>query len=249
MGVEGLFELYKFVQQGGTLITEGSTAAIFPEYNFTNGVTIENPPQLFARGSIFRGRIVDKKSPIVYGYEGDQLPVYFNQDPVINAGLVTGRPIPAPPAQIAGVGQNITPMVQQQQLAQWEGNGVIAQQGDSARARTDSTAAGGGGGGGGFGAQQDTTNRPRIVIQFPARAEDMLLSGTLSGGQALANRTQVLDAPVGQGHVVMFAIRPFWRWQTHGTFMLGFNTILNWNDLNAGKAASGAPSIRANGLE
>jgi hypothetical protein len=31
--------------------------------------------------------------------------------------------------------------------------------------------------------------------------------------------------------------------------MLGFNTILNWNDLNAGKAASGAPSIRANGLE
>ena len=248
MGVEGLYELYKFVQQGGTLITEGSTATIFPEYNFTNGITIENPPQLFARGSIFRGRIVDKKSPIVYGYEGDQLPVYFNQDPVINAGLVTGRPIPAPPAQIAGVGQNITPMVQQQQLARWEGNGVVAQQGDSTRARGDS-ATGGGGGGGGFGAQQDTTNRPRIVIQFPARPDDMLLSGTLSGGQALANRTQVLDAPLGQGHVVMFAIRPFWRWQTHGTFMLGFNTILNWNDLNAGKGAGGASGIRANGLE
>src|SRR6185295_13772901 len=42
MGVEGLYELYKFVQQGGTLITEGSTSTIFPEYNFTNGVTVEN---------------------------------------------------------------------------------------------------------------------------------------------------------------------------------------------------------------
>jgi len=31
----------------------------------------------------------------------------------------------------------------------------------------------------------------------------------------------------------MFVIRPFWRWQTQGTFFLGFNTILNWNDLDA----------------
>ena len=62
----------------------------------------------------------------------------------------------------------------------------------------------------------------------------MLLSGVLVGGQALANRAQVVDIPVGQGHVVSFAIRPFWRWQTQGTFFLGFNAILNWNDLDAG---------------
>ena len=75
-------------------------------------------------------------------------------------------------------------------------------------------------------------------MQFPASAEEMLLSGTLAGGEALSNRAQVVDVPVGQGHIVMFAIRPFWRWQTQGTFFLGFNTILNWNDLNAGKAAA-----------
>ena len=38
----------------------------------------------------------------------------------------------------------------------------------------------------------------------------------------------------------MFAIRPFWRWQTQGTYMLGFNTIMNWDDLDAGKAEPGA---------
>ena len=66
----------------------------------------------------------------------------------------------------------------------------------------------------------------------------MLLSGTLVGGQALSGRAQVLDAPLGNGHVVMFAIRPFWRWQTHGTFFLAFNSMLHWNDLNAGRTAA-----------
>jgi len=61
------------------------------------------------------------------------------------------------------------------------------------------------------------------------------LSGVLVGGQALAGRAVVVDAPVGKGHVVMFANRPYWRWQTQGNFFLGFNTILNWNDLDAGR--------------
>jgi len=78
--------------------------------------------------------------------------------------------------------------------------------------------------------------RPRVVMTFPANPNDMLLSGTLAGGQALSSRAQIVDAKVGTGHVVMFGIRPFWRWQTQGTYFLGFNTILNWNDLDAGKA-------------
>ena len=78
-------------------------------------------------------------------------------------------------------------------------------------------------------------SRPRTVLAFPRNPDDMLLSGALVGGHALSGRAQVLDAALGDGHVVMFAIRPFWRWQTQGTFFLGFNAILNWNDLDAGK--------------
>src|SRR5207244_609519 len=40
----------------------------------------------FARGSILRGVITDRKSPITYGFDGKDLPVYFNQDPVLMAG-------------------------------------------------------------------------------------------------------------------------------------------------------------------
>ncbi|MBY0492207.1 MAG: hypothetical protein K2R93_20375, partial [Gemmatimonadaceae bacterium] len=102
---------------------------------------------------------------------------------------------------------------------------------------------GGAGGRGGFGGGDAPVSgstridgvTPRVIMQFPANAADMLLSGTLAGGEALSNRAQLVDAPVGKGHVVMFAIRPFWRWQTQGTYFLAFNAILNWNDLDAGK--------------
>ncbi|HEY7878909.1 MAG TPA: hypothetical protein VIC55_11810, partial [Gemmatimonadaceae bacterium] len=85
MGIEGVMNLYEFVKEGGTLIVEGSRSTIFPAYNLVPGVTVEEPDSLFARGSIMRGVISDMKSPIVYGYGSDQLPVYFNQGPVIRA--------------------------------------------------------------------------------------------------------------------------------------------------------------------
>jgi hypothetical protein len=96
-------------------------------------------------------------------------------------------------------------------------------------------------GGGRGGATAASEDAPRVILQFPGNPNDMLLSGTLAGGQALANRAQLVDIPLGQGHVVSFAIRPFWRWQTQGTYFLAFNAILNWNDLDAGKAAPARP--------
>ena len=70
----------------------------------------------------------------------------------------------------------------------------------------------------------------------------MLLSGTLLNGQFLANRAAALDSTLGKGHIVMFAFRPFWRWQTQGTYSLGFNTIINWDHLDAGKAVVKKPA-------
>ncbi len=88
-----------------------------------------------------------------------------------------------------------------------------------------------------------------MVLQFPANANDMLLSGTLGGGEAIANRALAVDVPLGKGHVVMFALRPFWRWQTQGTYFLAFNAILNWDHLDAGKAAAAAPGATEAGQQ
>ncbi len=45
----------------------------------------------------------------------------------------------------------------------------------------------------------------------------------------------------------MFANRPYWRWQTQGNFFLGFNAILNWNDLDAGRARHRRPARARDG--
>jgi len=232
MGLQGLAELARFVEQGGTLITEGSTSTIFPEFGLTSGVSIEQPAELFVRGSILRGRIADTSSPIVYGYDGTELPVYFNQAPVLNAGGVP----PSPPSlrnPNVGLGQIVTPNAMPPVPSPFEpepqpeptlqpaassspapGNPAPAAETRPASPSTSSSA-----------------NRSSVVIRFPTDPDEMLLSGTLVNGEHLAGRAAVVDAKVGEGHVVLFAIRPFWRWQTHGTYTLGFNALMNWNDL------------------
>jgi hypothetical protein len=232
MGIEGLTELVKFVEAGGTLITEGSTTTILPDYGITTRVTVEHPGTMYARGALMRSIIVDKKSPIVYGYTGDQMPVYFNQDPVLNArgGGLGGGGRGGP--EVPGVGANITPNAVPVALSPYEHDdttepkGLPSQISDAAAMRQAMRL---------FGIIEDASAAPRVVLQFPAKPDEILLSGELAGGQALTNRALALDQPLGQGHVVMFALRPFWRWQTQGTFALGFNTILNWDQLDAGK--------------
>ena len=234
MGFDGLMNLYKFVQEGGTLITEGATSALFPEYHLTPGVTVETPADLFVRGSIIRGIIADKKSPITYGYPGSQVPVYFNSAPVLNAGG-TGGGFGGGFGRGSSQSQNVNPMATPLKLSPWDASAAAAAPAaDAAALGRGGRGAGGPGGGGGFGGGA-AGERPRVILSFPANPDDMLLSGTLANGQSLSGRAQLVDAPLGKGHVVMFAIRPFWRWQTQGTYSFGFNTIMNWNDLGVGR--------------
>lgn len=75
---------------------------------------------------------------------------------------------------------------------------------------------------------------PRVVMRFAKNPKSLLLSGMLKGGNELAGAPAVVDVPVGKGHVVMFAPHAFWRWETHASHGLVFNTLLNWDDLRAG---------------
>lgn len=269
MGIEGLMNLYKFVQDGGMLMTEGATSTLFPEYNLSPGVTVETPTGLFARGTIVRGLITDARSPIMYGFNETQMPVYFNTAPILNVGG----------GGLGGFGggrggattmQNTTPMASAPQVSSINIGGIVPPAPEAAAGG----AAGGGGrggrggrgggagaaagaaaqppagapaalaaqfGGGGRGGNADNTSQPRVIMRFPTDTTQMLLSGGLAGGAALSNRVQLLDSPIGKGHVVSFAIRPYWRWQTQGTYSLGFNAILNWNDLDAGKTPAPTP--------
>ncbi|HEX7954486.1 MAG TPA: hypothetical protein VF523_15595, partial [Burkholderiales bacterium] len=60
------------------------------------------------------------------------------------------------------------------------------------------------------------------------------VSGLLDGND-VAQRPAVVDAPMDKGHVVLFANNPIYRGTTIGSYMLVFNTLLNWDNLNAGR--------------
>jgi hypothetical protein len=259
LGEDGMKALYAFIQHGGTVITEGGTSQILPEMNLVPGVKVEPAGTLFARGTILRAVISDAKSPLVYGYNHTDVPVYFNSGPVLNAGAGAGAVAESGGGRGGRVGQNgqdVTPMASPLKLSPWDpdhtgvGFGLETSIGNDFNVAGKNQAAagrggaGGGGGRGGFGGggpvtvpglSADPNSSTRVVMQFPAKAEDMLLSGTLEHGELLSNRANLIDEKIGNGHLVMFAFRPYWRWQTQGTFAMGFNAIMNWNDLDAGK--------------
>jgi hypothetical protein len=76
MGNEGLAELRKFVEQGGTLITTGNASAVPATFGLVDGVTTSNPAgNFYAPGPIVKAKILAAQSPIFYGYTAETMPV------------------------------------------------------------------------------------------------------------------------------------------------------------------------------
>jgi hypothetical protein len=75
--------------------------------------------------------------------------------------------------------------------------------------------------------------RPRTILRY-ADQRELLVSGLLDGND-VAQRPVVVDSPLEKGHVVLFANNPLYRGTTIGSYFLVFNTLLNWDNLNAGR--------------
>lgn len=120
--------------------------------------------------------------------------------------------------------------------------GQDAQQGGRGRGgrgrggRSGANAGGGNaqGGGGNQAARLPARNAVRTVFRFNSDHRELLISGMLVGGDELAGTPAVVDAPLGDGHFVLFAINPMWRGETQGSYPLVFNALLHFDHLHAG---------------
>ncbi|MFL6336733.1 MAG: M14 family zinc carboxypeptidase [Pyrinomonadaceae bacterium] len=245
MGLVGLNNLQKFIEEGGLFVAVTSNARIPIDYGLVSGVAVRDTTQLQARGSIYNATFADRRSPVAYGY-GETLPVYFNQSPVLQvaaAGGGGGGGEGGPPASGAtgrpsGRGTLSDPdVVQAMPQAspaprRPPGRAAEEQPNDEQRQQQRSPF------------YMPPAQRPRVVLRFAADEKNLLVSGMLAGGSELANTPAVVDVPLGKGHVLLFAINPMWRHQTQGSFFLLFNAALNYDSLGVGRAPEAAPAGR-----
>ena len=74
-----------------------------------------------------------------------------------------------------------------------------------------------------FRVRRSNASRIKRVLRYPAGG--LLASGWLLGQGYMANRSAVVDVPVGRGRVVLFGIRPQYRGQSNATFKMVFNGL------------------------
>jgi hypothetical protein len=239
MSLRGVLNLQKFVEDGGVFIPITNCARVAIDYGIASGVAIQEPRQLQARGSVYNATFADRRSPIAYGY-AETLPIYFNQAPLFQVAA-GGGPGGGPGGggegggaggqRPSGRGTLTDPdIVQAMPLAE-----PAPQRRPGGEQLTDEQRL-----------QQGPfftppALRPRVVLRFASDEKSLLISGMLAGGSELANAPAVVDVPVGQGHVVMFANNPMWRHQTQGSFFLLFNAVLNYDHLNVGRDRPATP--------
>ena len=172
-------------------------------------------------------KTVDGTSPIAYGY-GDSLAMYCANGPIFNlsnfadgrsrraprAQRVTGRGTPDDPDTVQGRPPVEVPEIPKAEV--WEALPLTDEQRRNAMGLIP------------------PAQRPRVVLRY-ADNKDLFVSGLLDGGDEIAQHAAVIDVPSGRGHVVLFSTNPMWRGQTKGSYFLVFNTILNFDNLNAGR--------------
>ena len=233
MGLTGVLNLQKFIQEGGLFVVVANTARLPIDFGLTSGVSIQEPRQLQARGSIYNAKFSDRNSPIAYGYE-ETLPIYFNQAPLFQvAALTFGGGDGTPGTRPSGRGSLTDPdIVQGMPQPSPAASPSPANRGEEQLTEEQRLQLGA--------FYVPPAQRPRVVLRFSSDEKNLLLSGMLAGGAELANAPAVIDVPVGRGHVVMFANNPMWRHQTQGSFFLLFNAALNFDSLDTERATQPA---------
>lgn len=236
LGWDGLEHLQSFVRKGGVLVTVADTANFAATFGMLDGVSVSSGARERIVGSVVKTRLVDGASPIAYGY-GDTLSAYCNEGLVFGVSNVAGRRGGGGGAGGGGrggaVGSRPTGRGTASDLDSTPGRMPVTiperptVQTWEAAPVTD---------------EQMRNNvglippalRPRVIFRY-SEARDLLVSGLVENGNEIAEHPAVVDSPEGSGHIILFSTNPIYRGETEGNYSLVLNTILNFDNLNAGR--------------
>jgi len=234
LGGAGLAHLQRFVEAGGALIAAEDAAKFAVEMGLAPGVSLAPAKDLRVVGSVLKVVLADDASPVGYGY-GKDFAAYSSDGMSFKISnlLAHGDRIPTAkgykrPTGRGGPHDTDTPegrvavdAAELPDVKPWEAAPLSTEQERYSPFGPDLVI--------------PENQRPRTIVRF-AGADELLVAGLLSGGGALAEHAAVVDARLGKGHTLLFAINPIWRGETVGSYALVFNAILNFDHLNTGAA-------------
>jgi hypothetical protein len=224
MGYQGLQNLARFVDEGGTLVAVGESARAAIELGIAPNVAIAGNGKVKARGSLLRADVRDTGSPIAYGYD-ETVPVYVGNPLAFRLGRFDAKK--DDDERPSGRGGPKDPDVPQARPYVGDPDPVdrplheewFLPEDDEVSARLEFHL-------------PEPAKRPRAVLTYAERPDQLLLSGMLGGAGDLAGKPALVDTPRGKGHVVLFGFNPMWRQQTQGTFALVLSALLHGEALS-----------------
>jgi hypothetical protein len=84
MGIQGVAELEKFVNDGGVLVTLGTASLVPAEFGITPAIDVSRPSaQFYAPGPFVEAEVLRADHPIFYGYAATMLPVRWAGGPLL----------------------------------------------------------------------------------------------------------------------------------------------------------------------
>lgn len=215
LGLEGVQNLTRFVEEGGVLVTSRDTSVWAIEYGLARWVRAVEPNKLKAPGTIVQGVVTDKNHSIAHGYD-EKLPLYYAGSPIFKVGFREDeRPNDSRPSGRGGKddpdvpqGRPFVPTPERPKPAPGEAGFQLPEDApwnvEAYLPRPE--------------------DRPKVVISFAEK--DLLLSGMLEGADEISGKPAVIDAPRGKGHVVLMATNPMWRMNTSGLYALVMNAVM-----------------------
>jgi hypothetical protein len=225
LGFSGVEHLKAFVEAGGLLITSQNTAAFAVDEGFAPGVFVAPKKSVRIVGSVLKAVVVDKNSPVSYGYGAD-FGVYSEDGMAFTVGdLITHHEIltakeykrptgrGGPDDEDSPEDRGVREAAPLPSPKTWEATPLNEEQ-----ARNNPYVI-------------PAADRPNVIIRYAA-GKSLLLSGLLENSDAIADHAAVVLAHLGTGHVLLFSNNPMYRGETIGSYSLVMNALLNFDHLH-----------------
>ncbi|MFN2565071.1 MAG: M14 family zinc carboxypeptidase [Gemmatimonadaceae bacterium] len=203
MGFEGLAELQRFVDDGGTLITLGAATRLVGESGLARELSPLTPRTLFHPGSVVRVRARAPRSPILYGFP-EVAHVFRGNGPLFQVDARDSALI------VLQYGARRRPEERDE--------------GPMLGIRVEPAARPGA-------AETPAPDSARAASARGASSDgDYVLSGMVRGQDEIIGQGAIFDIPVRRGRVIAFTFNPLHRFLNHHEFPMVWNAILHWND-------------------